>query len=444
MVTRRDLLPGTFFLSILLVLYASTANAAPKGKSITYLPNDEAMDTLSKTYTATNEKILSEIVCAQTDAFQLASDCLYCVRNLKVRCKDCCLNFSPNRSVKCADKACSLPAPFDYKNCSSLNCPAQDSANPCCTYAYDCTQPDTEERNPCQEQACTTMPEGGHCVRENPADPANANWICTEQLPMSTPPAKSCPSASVADCSKLETKFFYKKPTPGPCPAALDPNSEGLTCSTYVPETELYKCYMNCIAYTTQQNTCAKSESCCKKNVCTGVSPTGYDSNCDTTACQERVNAPTCDALAADSCTEYMHSAVDCLRNNCNSCFKEVDESFSYRFVAKSNESYQIFWQLVVDNIAVGTYLDNIPAYLFTMVKVTDAYTGKEVHHSLLHQKYLQSSFSIFSATPVGKDVLQQGNTYIVKLYYFIPSIKGVDLKVKVNSAQLIVVRVRE
>lgn len=441
MVIKRHSFLFTYVL-VAVFLSVATAPAATKGRSITYLPNDEAMDTVSKTYSATNEKILSEITCAQTDFFQLASDCLYCVRNLKIRCKDCCLNFSPARSIKCADKACSLPAPFDYTNCSEINCPAQDSTNPCCTYTYDCTHPDTEERNPCQEQACTTLPVGGQCVRENAADPANANWICVDKT--LTNPAPGCTSSSVNDCSKLAVAKFYKTPEKVACPLVFDPKSEGLFCYKYTPEPALYQCYLDCMNYTKEQNTCVKAETCCKRNVCTSSSPTGYDTNCETAVCQERIGSTWCDSLEADTCTEYMHSAVDCLRNNCNSCFKEIDETFFYRFVAKSNESYQIFWQVIVDNIAVGTYLDNIPAYLFTMVKVIDAYTGKEVHRSLLHQKYLQSSFSIFSATPVGKDVLQQGNTYIVKLYYFIPSVKGADLKVKVNSAQLIVVRVRE
>jgi hypothetical protein len=141
------------------------------------------------------------------------------------------------------------------------------------------------------------------------------------------------------------------------------------------------------------------------------------------------------------------------LAGGCSNCFQEIDRDFNYRFVAKSREAMTIIWQMSttpydITNPSEPKYITNSTTYFFSKVMVFEVNpdNGSEVkiHESMVHQKSLAAAFSIFCATQIPDNVLQPGNSYVIRVYYFLPRLDNIELGMQLNNIRLIVVRTRQ
>ncbi|MDD4954658.1 MAG: hypothetical protein PHP17_01270 [Candidatus Omnitrophica bacterium] len=449
---KKILLSIFCLLGISFVLFTfSPIFADTPGKSIKYLPHDEAIESVNKEYDPPLRK--SGVSCHA--AFDDASRCFYCVNTLKPKCPDCCLKFSPERAARCTPKDSSIyqckSLAFSSNSCSSVaSCKCPGTAEECNTILYNCEDcPDaagamTCSNIPkCQQKGCPlTEPAastGRKCIYKNDS------WICEENN--LRPKFTGCPSGvNIPGCA-VPTYYTILPST----------NCQGLStpapndCYEYMPTAEYSSCISGCGSYSDEWEKCTKRVYCCNKNVC----GTGFENNCEMEKCTERVSWPECDSLTLSSCITLQQQAIECLTNPspgsaCANCFEEIDTGLRYKFVARSRETFIIFWQVAALTEFSGTVnASEIPTYFFTMVKVVDS-KGKEVHRSIIHQKSFQGSFSIFSATSLDGSVVKQGETYTVRLYYFlpqslqIPGYQNLRLSAKINKAELIIMRTRE
>ncbi|MFA6281656.1 MAG: hypothetical protein WCY05_04040, partial [Candidatus Omnitrophota bacterium] len=268
-------------------------------------------------------------------------------------------------------------------------------------------------------------------------------WICEQNNLL--PEITGCPTKAIDGCNV--SKYYTIVPTTECNNLNSPPPSE---CYEYSPTLEYQTCINNCWAYANKWEKCTKSVNCCNQKVC----ETGFNVNCDVNRCQERIDWPECDSFTLSSCIDLQQKAISCISNprpggECSRCFEEIDPNLSYKFVARSRETMVVFWQVFAETAFSGAVsVKDIPTYFFTMVKIVDR-KGNEVHRSIIHQKSFQGSFSIFSATAIDTTTLRQGETYTVKLYYFlseklfIPGLENVKLTANVKSAELIITRTR-
>jgi len=419
-------------------------------KLLKYLPKDEAIESVNKEYNPPLRK--SGISCQA--AFEGASRCFYCVNTLKAKCPDCCLKFAP-RAVRCTPKDSDIydckDLVFSSANCSAVaNCKCPSTTEECNAILYNCEDcPDTagvmtcSNIPECQQKGCpSTEPLaslGRKCILKD------SNWVCEED---SLPPKFSgCSlSTNISGCP-VSTPYVITPITECQGLSSPPPNN----CYEYAPTSEYANCISNCSSYSDEWEQCTKRVYCCNKNVC----GTGFENNCEMDKCAERVSWDECDGLTLPGCIALQQQALDCLTNPspgsaCSGCFEEIDAGLSYPFVARSRETFVIFWQVAAATEFSGIVDPaDIPTYFFTMVKVIDS-KGREVHRSIIHQKSFQGSFSIFSATSLDSSIVTQGETYTVKLYYFLPQslqlpgFENLDLSAKISRAELIVMRTRD
>lgn len=439
-------------MSVAFVLFTfSPIFAEVPSKLLKYLPHDEAIESVNKEYNPPLRK--TGISCAA--AFEDASRCFYCVNTLKAKCPDCCLKFSPQRAIRCTPKDSSIydckDLAFSSANCTAVaDCKCPSTTEECNSILYDCGDcPDntgvmTCSNIPqCQQKGCpTTEPSaslGRKCISKD------GTWICEENN--LSPKFPGCAaSASISGCP---VSNYYTIAPITTCSGLSSPPPND--CYEYVPTAEYSDCISNCTNYADEWEQCTKRVYCCNKNVC----GTGFENNCEIDKCSERVNWADCDGLTLPTCIALQQQALECLTNPspgsaCSSCFEEIDSGLVYPFVARSRESFVIFWQVAaVTEFSGAVDAADIPTYFFTMVKVLDS-KGKEVHRSIIHQKSFQGSFSIFSATSLDSSVVKQGESYTVRLYYFlpqslqIPGFQNLNLAARISKAELIVTRTRD
>lgn len=449
---KKIVLLISFLLAVSFVLFTfSPIFADTPNKSLKYLPKDEAIESINKEYSPALTK--TGISCQA--AFEEASRCFYCVNTLKAQCPDCCLKFSPQRAVRCTAKDNSMydckDLAFSSTGCSAVsNCKCPSTAEQCNAILYNCDDcPDntgvmTCTNIPkCQQKGCpSTEPAasvGRKCIS------TSTGWVCEEDGLSPKYPGCSA-NVSLPGCSV--SNYYVITPTTA-CQGLSSPPPND--CYEYTPTSDYSDCISGCASYSDEWEQCTKRVYCCNKNVC----GTGFESNCEMQKCSERVNWPECDGLTLPTCINLQQQALDCLTNPspgsaCSNCFEEIDPSFRYKFVARSRETFVIFWQVAATTEYTGI-IDpaDIPTYFFTMVKVVDS-KGKEVHRSIIHQKSFQGSFSIFSATSLDSSVVEQGETYTVRLYYFLPQslqlpgFTNLNLSAKISKAELIVTRTRD
>ncbi|MDD4183015.1 MAG: hypothetical protein PHT53_04270 [Candidatus Omnitrophica bacterium] len=436
--------------SFVLFTFSPIFAEVPK-KLLKYLPKDEAIESVSKEY---NPPIIKSGISCQA-ATDEATNCFYCVNTLKVKCPDCCLKFAPQRAVRCTPRDSDMydckDLAFSSTTCSAVaNCKCPSTVEECNTILYNCEDcPDTTGAMTCsnipncQQKGCpSTEPLaslGRKCISKE------GNWICEEDgLPPKFP---GCPAGvSIPSCS-ISTYYTITPITACQGLSSPPPND----CYEYIPTTGYADCISNCSSYADEWEKCTKKVYCCNKNTC----GTGFANNCETDKCVERVEWPECDGYNLSTCMALQQQATDCLTNPspgsaCSNCFEEIDAGLSYPFVARSRETFVIFWQVAAATEFTGAVnAAGIPTYFFTMVKVVDS-RGHEVHRSIIHQKSFQGSFSIFSATSLDSSIVTQGETYTVRLYYFlpqslqIPGFENLRLSAKINRAELIVMRTRD
>jgi hypothetical protein len=433
------------------VFFIFIAGSALAQKVIKYLPRDEAVEEVAKDYSPPLTK--STVACPA--AFDQASRCFYCVNSLKTKCPDCCLTFSPQRAVRCSAQdnaryACSSLA-FATTDCSPVaNCGCP-TANDCTDILHNCQNcPNGNDWScsnipGCQNKGCpqaAPKPSTGmQCIQRG----STSTWVCEEDN--LEPAFTGCPTdVNLANCP---ARVPYDITPSTDCTGLSSPAPA--TCYEYTPTAEFSACIDSCMNYTDEWEKCTKRVYCCRQKVC----GTGFEANCQNDSCLERVDWPECDNLDLAACNALLQEAIACIENpspgsTCVDCFKEIDPAVSYKFVARSRESFVIYWQVLANTYFSGASSpSDIPTYFFTMVKIKDS-KGNEVHRSIMHQKSFVGSFSVFSATSINSDIVNQGETYTVGLYYFmpqpaqIPGYQNLQLWTQIKRAGLIVMRTRE
>jgi len=448
----KKILLALGLLAVSFVLFTfSPIFAESPSRLVKYLPQDEVIESVNKEY---NPPLAKSGISCQA-AFNEASRCFYCVNTLKTKCPDCCLKFSPQRAVRCTPADSSIydcnNLAFSSDRCSAVaNCRCPSTTEECNSILYNCEDcPDnsgvmTCSNIPkCQQKGCpNTEPQaslGRKCVLKDD------KWVCEENNLQ--PKFSGCPANVSLEGCAVSTYYVISPITSYQGLSSPPPND----CYEYVPTTEYSDCISNCSSYANEWEECTKKVYCCNKNVC----GTGFENNCEADKCVERVNWAACDGLSLPTCITLQQQAIDCLTNPspgsaCANCFEEIDTDLFYKFVARSRETFVIFWQVAAVTEFSGIVDPaDIPTYFFTMVKVIDS-KGNEVHRSIIHQKSFQGSFSIFSATSLDSSVVNQGETYTVRLYYFlpqslqIPGFQNLNLSSRISKAELIVTRTRD
>ncbi len=429
---------------------------------IKYLPSDEDMISIEKNYTS---KMLREVPCqAAKDYFQRASDCDNCMA-LKVACSDCCLDFEDGAASRCTAEADSKydckPYAFSSDSCSDVRCWGD--------LMDDCSASRINLIPHCQKKGCPSdsFEPRSHGWRR--CYGFSGTWYCNDDnlIPedrgcrprVSIPGYKSKfhSSGDADDYYDISGSSYCRRVRRGTGPEG-NPIYQNVCYSYKYEPADDYRRYVeNCRNYTDSTERCNKAKDCCNMSVCPD-SPigAGFDVNCNEGVCEQRRDYDTkvevtsgvekgCNELSAGDCA-YLHSlAEQCLLDvgsgSCGECFPQIDEDFYYKFVARSGESIVVFWQVVAEPMITG----NPETYFYTLVKVVDE-NGAPVHQSVAHQKAFQGAFSIFSATAINaaSGILEQGKSYYIRLYYFIPEIENSSLNMDVKYTQLIVVRTRE
>ncbi len=433
--------------------------AGSQSRVVDYLPREETLQYVKTASTYTRS--LSGISCsAANDLLNKKNRCEQCMQ-LKSQCPDCCLN-SDYTALKCsaADDPALYSCTSDGRNCAmdqifaspcaaAFNCPGQSQATNCAT----------NDIPYCVELGCPSgepaVPSGNHCVRDTLDSTV---WICKHNDPDARPkiPCVFKPN-TVPDCAALSDPAYTIAEVS--CPAALP----GSKCYAYRQTPALTTCLSACTNFARAQERYKKNVYCCQKDVCCaqmGCRSVGYIEHCSTDTCRARVNWAECqpatldpelccNRLTPDRCAEWVNELTACAQGGvngaCSSCYREIDSSFNYSFVAKSNEKMVIIWGAEASPSYTPSASPSPNTFFYTLVKVIQADTGAVVHQSITHESTFANAFSILSSTVVnGADVFYPGKRYYVRLYYFMPVLNGYTLSTTVSSMELIVLRIRE
>ena len=273
------------------------------------------------------------------------------------------------------------------------------------------------------------------------------------------------------------------------CPAEvldeLNPGGSGSidTCYEYEVKSAYSDYITSCRNSANESQKCEKSIECCENDWMCNPPPCLIGDTCETglenceiddfddpegdcackkindwTVCNPTIQAElgecfTCDQLTPQICEARRQNYVNCLvdaDSTCRNCFADIDSDFSYQFVAKSSEEAVVIW--IIHPPEDSMTEEGVTTYFYSLIKVcpSDSSEDDSCHESIIHQKSFQGDFSVYSATHVPEGFLRQGETYTVKLYYFIPHVTqlgiddDIDLSLDVRRIDLIVYRIRE
>lgn len=444
-------------LGILFLFFSISYPALAVEKFIKYFPSNENIESVEKSYTG---KVLGEITCqAAADYFQRIAKCEYCLYTLKAGCPDCCLDFNAGGASRCTVEAdpiynC-LPYAFSASDCSQVICTS--------SLLTDCRSHKIDLIPYCQREGCPSADFEPRIGKGDNCKEYNGDWYCTDNDFI--PEDRGCRPISSTIISGYNSKYhsssnaydYYDVTEFSSCPVELSKKWNGNDeCYRYIPKSTYSNYVTNCRNYTNLTESCFKAADCCNQTVCldSGSGP-GFDINCNEGVCEDRRDwnetieisdgvEKTCEQIAPSDCIYLQSLAEGCLLDigggSCSECFREIDNSLYYKFVAKSGESIVVFWQIIADPIISG----DADTYFYTMVKIIDE-QGSPIHQSVAHQKAFKGSFSIFSATSIdaSEKLLEQSKTYYARIYYFIPEIEE-TLSMDLKQVQLIIVRTRE
>jgi len=461
MIFRRK---RVYFFFILLLSLTSLALAGQK--FLEYFPSKEYVDSIEKTYDGKG-KPLGEIECSPSslgDIFDRLAKCEYCVYTLKEGCPDCCLvkNSDGDLAVRCSGSdnsgefACVSSSfncgdyPFD---CSHTQFTASESElmNDCARpfIAPDKNIPDAQNRG-CPAATYEPDSSGTSCSFNSDEQ----RWECA--VSGLTPKYRGCePKVSIPG-------YMSKFRTSNNASDFYDIVYDDVSGSYWYTPVVGYKNYVEqCNSYAYKVQGCYKDRNCCRQDVCPASSDSSGIDNCNTEVCESRIDwgediktvsgeTKKCgidsNSLILQDCLDLQSVVQSCLLDvsdgRCLSCFNEIDDDFYYSFVAHSGQSLVVLWQIIAEPVSE----QDIDTYFYTMVKILDE-AGKEVHSSIVHQKSFKGSFSIFSGTAIesGEDILEQGKSYKIRLYYFIPKIEtAVPLIMNIKKVQMILMGARE
>ncbi len=445
-VRKMNKVMKTVFLSamVVLVISASAIPARAKERIVSYIPQNETMDNVKKDYTG---KKLGEVECkAAEELFKRASDCAYCVNELKRNCPDCCIATIPDRAVRCTEK-----------DDEAYNCPPYPFSSKCfvsCEKLYDedclkegcpTTEPDLKYTWG-WESKCKSMGDDWICLANNYADELYEEG--KSPLPKVDGCKVSWEAKATGDIDDCGSSYDYEteKADKFLCKSYFKSGWGEKKCYIYKPHNDHKECVRRCNQYVEAKAECEKNLDDCYSLQC-AQDPSLTLKNCDKSSdgtCAKRIAWPECDLYNAEKCAEFSREAVECINDpaggQCYACFLEIDKDFSYQFVAKSREAVVLFWQIIADTSGAS----NAYKYFFTMLKVFDNNTGEIVHNSLVHQKSFKGAFSIFSATSLESGAFKQGHSYSARLYYFIPPDDDEELEATIHNIQIIALRTRE
>jgi len=479
-----------------------------QNRFISYLPRDEVIESVVD---ASALPPLGQVACSQTMLFQAQAECDHCY-DLQTSCPNCCLSMGQDPMVtKCsADDTSGAYGEYDCSpgqiflpNGISGGCSAVCSTTtPCSEQQGCCADPNGTISN-CQNKGCPPLPADSESDFE-PQAPGSSDkcifhtdgfWYCTRDSFLPRKPKGCVPVSAVQPPEYLDYKSAYhgtsaagfyditpyertgNPPSPTCEQAVLDALGSGVQdCYKYDAKQEYMDYITACHDMADEYEGCNNRINCCEhSDTCSGQPQPGFSANCNASLCQERItwdtngcNPPnifidgeggtchTCEEMIADPsiCVNRNNAYVNCLvtaGTACRDCFVEIDSGFFYEFVARSREKAIVQW-IMHSSPVVGSLPATVttPIYFYSLVRVEKASTGAVVHESFVHQKSFQGDFDVFAATLVPASSLEQGEKYVVRLYYFLPQLSQVGvtpppagLSVNVTRRELIVFRIR-
>ncbi|MCX7927531.1 MAG: hypothetical protein N2606_05275 [Candidatus Omnitrophica bacterium] len=418
-------------LSLVFIILSFFMSSSEADNWISYLPRQQDMDTRFKSYT---NLVLEEVganatnpegVCKAKE-FRQAADCYKCILEWLPNCHRCCIETINNKKqIKCQN------------TCESL-------------FNTDCSCETLVSLPP---DNCSQKDGIWYCKsdKEIPQD------VCLNTLIETKKSSLGC---------NLDSRFVFEKPVliqdVNECPVTV-----GVPCYKYLPTFNYQKCQANCRSAENEMKNCQNNLQQCKNKACSasdcmsGKKLCGqnlYNQICNSKSCQEIVASSFCNwDIDHQKCVDLTNSLVDCLattqtNSECARCFKEIDSSFYYEFIAKSRQSVTLLWEISSTPYWVRTGFTKqiegelAPAYfLYTRLKVFDVEDpNTPIYMSPVHQKYLGAAFSIFSAAHLEVGKLKAGHKYRVGVYYFLANTPDYDLKIKINSLRITAIRIRE
>ncbi len=473
-------------IGVIFFVLVMSLNAAYAG-SLSYLPRDEKLDEVVTP--AGYSMVLSGAACsATTDLVTEISRCQRCL-DIQQRCPLCCLK-NDHSAKKCtvaddpalydchvnigmANVTCTN-MPFDGSSCGAVgSCPTTSWLTNCNVTIPGC------QRKGCIGDAMPQLSFPDECINNvglnittsvminnttvnmtgSYSNISTAQWICSRNKNNAAPSMGCNPLTTVCDCTGLPTPLYKIADLGTDCPDGFNHTH----CWGYDAKQNLTDCIQGCTDYSNAWEQYFKNTYCCKKNVCCGVqgpcsaSEVGYSKYCDEPACDELVNWPECHGgnpalccfgLTSDQCQIWGQELANCasggLGGSCRACFQQIDSTFHYDFVAKSNEKLAIIWEVDATPVYLPAAAAPPSTYFFTMVKVFEQGSTIPVHESIVHQRSFIAAFSIFSATIVEQNVLQPGKKYEIRLFYLLPALSGYTLYSTIQQLEFIVLRVRE
>lgn len=477
-------------------------------RSLTYLPRDEFVTTVDKSYSP--ELLLNERDCPTvSDLLMRVKDCMTCAFNLKPSCPSCCLVYLPaGYATRCSPEASEgyncRPAAFnevDVGVCTGFDCDTPDVIPFCQQRGCGDLEPKPDHDDACIFSPTSIYDPDGELIDDN-----FPQWICSgsdSYAPRKVPLEPSAESGLLDDQDSYpdpQTTPYYQSVTSlSDCPDEEELRDSGHPCYQYLPEYAWVKYIQRCFNYTRQWVGCQKTVYCCKKGTCPRCCDsycetricnpdpaddrTGFNLNClqdpnrDLYKCQERIAMPKClpGCVSGDPDDPCYTDADVCLRLNqrltdrigdpndraIQACFRELDSDLEYKFIAKSNDRIVAIWQIqavprfrctAADCTTILPADANCPPpehiYFYTKVKIVDLDLDRSSGGRIVHESIVnEKSFTgMFSifSATVNSEALIPGHRYVVKLYYFLPPLCDYRLWAEISGAQLIIFRVRE
>jgi hypothetical protein len=332
-------------------------------------------------------------------------------------------------AIRCAEIN-PVEQPFDGAICpASVEGQTCHSINECSCSNNVCEDEDVIPR--CRRQGCPSGAPNGACRQEV------SQWFCTAD---NLPPRQGCVPAQKSgldNCNIFTNPYQTEEVSDAArCPAGFN------RCFRYTLNPAYSNCLRQCREYSDNYEETVKRKSCCERNICSELNENG-ESNCNKESCALRIKND-CDSVSMLDCNWATKNFTDWVTAEAKTYFKEIDPSFSYKFVARSKEDILIDWYISCQREPATLRTDKL---FFTLIKVLEEETGKApkvVHEGVIHQRGFQVNFDIHAVTFAKSEQLKMGKRYAVRVYYFVPQQPGENLKMKINAMQVIVHRNRE
>jgi len=460
---KRRAIPHVVLTGIVLIICGVVGFAVAKETfKLGFLPVDHDMDMVTNKTLITLNQLAPESCPIKPDLIKKYLSCKKC-RLLEVdgKCPNCCLYEDASgglTKVHCAadgsDPVCKNPGvpPFSSscascdnfpKDCACASNPAACTSNPDTYSVFKCLTGVTK----CYNKGCPGSMEPNDSAADTTCEETSSGsgkWICNKGN-LKSPKACKSLNTDVPGCEDFSEKTdAYDVSGDKTCPGTM--TSATGKCWEYTPTHEYKTCVTNCksdadkweIAFNKYHCGLTSNAVCAKSAACKG----GFSRNCDKTDCKDLVDHSCTTDYTVAKCKpiekQYRETFIT---GEVADCFREINPSFVYKFVARSSERYVVMWQVLCDVVNANDEYN-----FYTMVKILDEDTKAVKFKSVIHEKALLSTFFINAQTGFDKSVLTPGHAYQVRLYYFLPKPEetGVTLKVNIPLTQMIIYRTKD